>query len=292
MGKIFLLIRRFATTIIFVILQIFCLAMVFNFNKHHNVIGQNAANNIAGKVHEQQAKIKGFFQLRAEADSIAAINAKLLNQNNNTNLILLDTSIKEVADYFAIDTIGNFKKVVHFVYKPAYVIYNTTNNDKRNYLMLARGKSQGVDNEMAVIGAATNAVVGKVVWANENYSYVMTMFHQKSIIPAKLKKTNENGIVTWDGKNNKQVLMRRIQSTVEIKVGDSIVTSGASDIFPENHLIGTIESFKTDKTTNEHVIVIKTAINYNHINYVQVVENKQQKELRNAVKSAEKELGN
>ncbi len=264
--------------------------MVFNFNKHHNVVGMDFANNVAGKIHEQKAKVKVFLEIRAEADSIAKVNAILLNKQP-ANLLALDTSIKEDADYIQIDTLGNFKKIVQYIYRPAQVIYNTTNHDKRNYMILARGTDAGLAPEMGVIGAVSRAVVGKIVWANANYSSVMTLAHQKSIIPAKIAKNNENGIISWDGKKDRNVVMKRVQSSVDVKVGDSILTSKDSDIFPENLLIGTVQSIGLDKSTSQHIISIKTAANFNHINYVQVVENKFQKETRQVVKAADKQLG-
>ncbi len=290
MRNVFLFFRRFSTFFTFLFLQVFCLAMVFNFNKHHNAIGLTMANNVAGKVHEQSAKLNGFFTLRQTADSLAKRNAELLNLKQQ-NSFIQDTSIREIADYIQLDTLGNTKKIVHFVYRPANVIYSTTNQDKRNYMVLARGTNAGVNVDMAVIGAETKSVVGKVVYADANYSYVLTLINQKSIIPAKLANNNENGIIKWNGNNNHTVTMERIPKTVEIKIGDSVVTSSSSDIFPENLLIGTIESFKEDKATGNHNITVRTAANFHHINYVVVIENVQQKETRKLVNNAEKLLG-
>jgi rod shape-determining protein MreC len=290
MRNVFLFFRRFSTFFTFLFLQVFCLAMVFKYNSHHNALGLTMANNVTGKIHEQKAKINGFFTLRQTADSLVKRNAELLNQKGQ-NSFVLDTSIREKADYIQLDTLGNTKKILQFVYRPANVIYSTTNQDKRNYMILARGTNAGVNIDMAVIGAETKSVVGKVVYADANYSYVMTLLHQKSIIPAKLASNNENGIIKWNGNNNHTVTLERISKTVDIKVGDSIVTSNSSDIFPQDLLIGTIQSFSEDKATGNHKIIVKTAANFHHINYVEVVENKQQKETRALVTNAEKILG-
>jgi rod shape-determining protein MreC len=291
MRNIFLFLRRFSTFFTFLFLQIICLSIVFRFNKFHNAIGLTFANNFTGKIHKQQAKVNGFFTLRQTADSLAKRNAEILNAKPN-NLLRLDTGIKEIADFIPIDTLGNVKKIVHFVYRPAQVLYNTTNGDKMNYMFLARGKNEGLDKDMAVLGAESNAVIGKVIYADAKFSYVMTLLHKQSIIPAKLARSGDNGTITWDGKNNRIVNLNKIPRTSDIKIGDTIQTSNNSDIFPENLLIGTIQSFAEDKANGNYIIKVKTAANFNSINYVNVVENTQQKELRAGFKIAEKTIQN
>jgi rod shape-determining protein MreC len=289
MRNVFLFLRRFSTFFTFLFLQIFCLVIIVRFNKHHNAIGMTIANNVTGKIHQQRDKIDNFLFAKRYADSLAKRNAELQN-NKPSNTIQLDTSIKEIADYIPIDTLGNIKKIVHFVYRPTTVIYNTTNDDKQNYMMLARGVNDGINVDMAVIGAESNAIVGKIIYADAKYSVVMTLLHNQSRVPAKLFKTNENGIISWDGNNSRIVQLSRIPKTVEIKKGDSVMTSSSSDIFPENLLIGTIESFSDDKSSGNYLIKIRTAANFNYINYVNVIENTQQKEMRKALDNAKKTI--
>jgi rod shape-determining protein MreC len=246
------------------------------------------ANNVTGKIHQQYNNINGFFKLRKTADSLMKRNAELLN-NKNTNLLPTDTSIKEIADYIPIDTLGNIKKIVHFVYRPAAVIYNnTTNDDKKNLIVLARGKNDGIGVDMAVLGAESNAVVGKIVYADAKYSYVMSLLHLQSSVPAKIKRTSDNGTINWDGNNSRIVLMKKVPKTSELKLGDTIMTNNSSDIFPENLYIGTIQDFKEDKATSNYIIKVKTAANFNLLNYVNVIENVQQKEIRESLKTLQK----
>jgi rod shape-determining protein MreC len=265
---------------------------VFRYNRFHNAIGMTIANKVTGKIHETRAEIDLFLNAKKSADSVIKRNAEILNAKPS-NFLQVDTSIKEIADFIPIDTLGNMKKIVHFLYRPATVIYNNTNNDdKKNYMMLARGKNDGIATDMAVIGAESNAVIGKIVYADAQYATVMTLLHMQSIVPAKLQRTGENGSISWDGKNNRTVILKKIPKIAEIKIGDSIVTSNSSDIFPENLLIGTISDFTEEKATGNFIIKVKTQANFNRINYVQVIENVQQRELRNTLDNAKKILNN
>jgi rod shape-determining protein MreC len=254
-------------------------------------MGMTIANRVTGKIHEQYNKVQAFLSLRQTADSLIKRNAELQNKMPE-NYLIIDTSVKEIADFIPIDTLGNMKKILQYIYRPATVVYNTTNDDKQNYMMLSRGTNNGIGTDMAVVGAESNAVVGKVVYADAKYAVVMTMIHAQSAIPARLKKSGENGIVSWDGKNTTTVILKRIPKATAIAKGDTIVTSSSSDIFPENLLIGTILDFSEDKTNGNYIIKVKTSANFNHINYVNVIENMQQKEMRSTLKIAQKTLMN
>jgi rod shape-determining protein MreC len=118
----------------------------------------------------------------------------------------------------------------------------------------------------------------------------MTLLHKKSKVPAKIGRGGDNGIVEWNGQSNRFINMPNISKTVAINKGDSILTSSNSDIFPENLLIGIIDTFTINKASGFYDIKIKAAANFSTTNYVQVVENVQQKETRETLKKAKKEL--
>jgi rod shape-determining protein MreC len=291
MRNIFLFLKRFSTFITFLILQIICLVIVVRFNKFHNAIGMTMANNVTGKIHGVRSDIDLFFNAKKSADSIAKRNAEIQNAKPQ-NFLPIDTSLKEFADYIPIDTLGNMKKILHYIYRPATVLYNTTNDDLQNYMVLSRGVNDGIKVDMAVIGAESNAVIGKVVNADAKYSVVMTLLHKQSSIPAKLQRTGDNGTIVWDGNNTSYITLKKIPKTTEIKKGDSVVTSSSSDIFPENLLIGTIADFSEDKSNGNYIIKVKSKANFNQINYVNVIENVQQKAIRDALYEAKKILNN
>ncbi len=291
MRNVLLFFRRYSTFFTFLLLQIISLSIVFKYNKSHSALGLTMANNVTGALNTQYSKIQLFLQGKKSADSLLIRNAELLNTKPN-NYLIQDTSIKEIADYIPIDTIGNTKKILQFIYRPAVVIYNTTNDDLKNYMMLNRGTTQGITTDMAVIGAESNGVVGKVIYADANYALVMTLLHVQSSIPAKLKRSSDNGTIYWDGNSTSTVTMKRVPKTATILKGDTILTSNNSDIFPQDLIIGTIADFKEDKTTGNYIIKVKPRVNFNHINYVQVIENTKQKETRTTLLNGKKALEN
>ena len=65
-----------------------------------------------------------------------------------------------------------------------------------------------------------------------------------------------------------------------LKQGDSIVTGGNSDIFPENIPIGKIDKIFIDKKTNYYTVNIRLFNDMTALDYVYVIENKRKKEKR------------
>ena len=64
-----------------------------------------------------------------------------------------------------------------------------------------------------------------------------------------------------------------------VNVGDTIVTSGYSNIFPEGIMIGTITKFDVESGTNFYHIKVELSTNFKTLKYVEVVQNTKRAEL-------------
>jgi rod shape-determining protein MreC len=291
MRNLFLFLRQYSNFLTFLVLQIICITIVFKYNNFHNAVGLTMANNINKGLHEQRAKLDRFLHIQEENDSLLKVNNELLNKSVNSQ-ISLDTSLREIADYIPIDTLGNMKKVIRSVYRPATVLYRTTTDDKQNYIALGRGTLHGIQKDMAVIGAETQGVVGKTVYADDKVAIVMLLTHNKSKIPGKLKAGGEEGVVEWNGESAQHVTLTKIPKTAKVNIGDTVTTSSASTIFPPNLMIGTVAMVKEEKTSGNLSLKVKLKANMYKVDYVHVVENLQQKEINQALKNVNKQLNN
>lgn len=65
--------------------------------------------------------------------------------------------------------------------------------------------------------------------------------------------------------------MKEIPKHIVIGVGDTIVTSGNSDIFPEGLMIGTIEEFKIIPDENFNTASLLFATDFNSLSYVEII---------------------
>lgn len=70
-------------------------------------------------------------------------------------------------------------------------------------------------------------------------------------------------------------------------MGDAVVTSGYSSIFPENILIGTIEDFELNQGEGFYVIRVKLSIDFKNLTHVEVVEKIDREEINELEKLTE-----
>lgn len=274
MRNIIQFIRRFANLLFFLVLQGLALFMLFRYNRFHESVFLGAANSVTGKINEQYSKVEYYFQLKNTNEQLVQENLRLKNMLRS-NFESPDSSQRVLADTIVIDTLGRTRTDVKFIWRDAKVVNNSVSS-QTNTLTLHRGALQGIKKDMGVVGP--EGVVGRVIEVGDNYSIVMSILHRQSATRAMLKKTRESGRVIWDGSDPSIITLQKIPKDAKLAVGDSVVTSFESDLFPEGILIGTIREVKTDKTTGEYILRLKTATNFFSVQYVSVIENLQKEE--------------
>ena len=272
MRNIFLFIRRYRLFFTFLLLQVVSLWFLFNYNRFHRAKFLGIANEMTGRINSQYNKVEDFFALREENRRVHQMNDSLLNLLPK-NFIRRDTSVQVIQDSVAYDTSGLYRR---YYSRPAMVVYNTI-NDQKNYIQINRGANQGIKDNMAVV-SSDGSVVGVVVSVSANFSQVMSLLHVQNSVSATLKKTGEFGTAEWDGKDPRYLTLKRIPKTVEVKNGDTVLTSSVSYNFPPGYFVGTIAGIKLDNTTGMYLLKVKTAANFYSLQQVFVIENMERSE--------------
>jgi rod shape-determining protein MreC len=273
MRNIFLFIRRYFVFLSFLALQGFALWMLFKYNRYHRAVFLGVSNEITGSMNKQVDKVDDYFHLREENRRVHQMNDSLMNLLRS-NYSLTDTSVRLVVDSLQVN--DSTKQVQRYLWREAKVVYNSVNFDQ-NYIQLNRGSKQGVTDNMAVLNS-DGAIVGLTVNVSPNFSQVMTLLHTKSRVPATIKHFNVNGTVEWNTEDPRFVLLKGISRDVEVKKGDSVLTSPYSYNFPPGYLIGRVAAIETDKASGFYLLKLRTAVNFNAIQQAFVVENIQREE--------------
>lgn len=247
--------------------------MLFNYNRFHQAVFLGVASEVTGNVNTQVDKVDDYFHLREENRRVHRMNDSLLNLLK-TNFAPLDTVQREVTD--SLRTTDTTVQVRRYLFRDAKVVYNSVNFEN-NYLQLSRGANGGVRDNMSVVNS-DGAVVGLVVNVSPNFSQVMSLLHTKSNIPAMLKKGGTAGKVSWDTKDPRFLNLEGISRDVAVKKGDTVLTSRYSYNYPPGFMLGRIISIKEDKATGFYALRLVSAVNFNSIQQVFVVENLQRTE--------------
>jgi rod shape-determining protein MreC len=284
MRNIFLFIRRHFVFLSFALLQGIALWMLFSYNRFHKVVFLGLANEITGSVNTQVDKVDDYFHLREENQRVHHMNDSLMNLLRS-NYNIPDTLQTIRTDSVRIDSLVQYRR---YVYRDAKVVYNSVNFEN-NYLQLNRGSNQGIKENMAVI-SSDGAIIGIIINTSPNFSQVLSLLHTKSRVPAALKKTGTTGTVKWDTEDPRFVTLEGISKGVDVKRGDTVLTSKYSYNYPPNFLLGRVAKVEIDKSTGFYSLTVQTAVNFSRIQQVFVIENLQREEQQQLEKDTEKKI--
>ena len=273
MRNIFLFIRRFFNFFLFLVLQGIAIAILVKYNKTHQAFFAGIANETTGWVSTKYNSVEYYFRLGETNKALAAENVRLHNMLPSSFDSPDSTHISKPDTLFR-DTLGHIRK---FNFLPAKVVNNSV-SDENNYITLYRGKNQGVNDTMSVIGP--DGIVGKVVFVSDNYCRVMSLLNRNSKVSAMLKKDFYTGDLEWDGKDPDYVTLRKISKSAKVVKGDTVLTSNYSANFPPGLMIGTVAEINVDASSGFYSLKVKTATNFYTLQYAYLVQNMQWEEQR------------
>ncbi len=147
---------------------------------------------------------------------------------------------------------------------PAVVIGAGATTDFR-VITIDRGSSNGVSTNMAVI--APTGVVGRVVTPTAHASKVQLLIDRNAAAGALVERSRAQGIVVG-GEN---VRMDFVAATADVKVGDTIVTSGIDGIYPKGFVIGYVDTVDGGNGIYK-AIRVRPSVDFNKLEEVLVVK--------------------
>jgi rod shape-determining protein MreC len=139
-------------------------------------------------------------------------------------------------------------------------------HDIVNGLLLNAGSEGGIQKSAAVLTA--DGLVGKIINSENNFSVCQILFDPNSRVSAKIQRNREFGVIAWDGGNQLKLLY--IAKTIKVHMGDVIVTSGMSQIFPENIKIGVVVDVSLEGKGMFQEILVQPSVSFNRLEEVQV----------------------
>ncbi|UOB18710.1 rod shape-determining protein MreC [Abyssalbus ytuae] len=251
--------------ILFLLLLILSVFFTVQSNSYHKTKFINSANWLSGGIYSKTNSISDYFHLKED-------NIHLVEENKRLRHILFNGG-EVKTDSIILDS----SHITKYRFTDALVIKNSYSK-QNNYLTINKGKKHGVKQDMGVI--SYGGVVGIIENTSNGYSVIQSILNTLSKVNAKLKKSNHFGTLTWDGNDPHIVQLTDIPGIAPVKVGDSIISGGMSTIFPENILIGTVQSFELDASGNYYTLQVKLFNDMTSINHVFIIENLNKEEIQ------------
>lgn len=276
MRNILVFIIRYHFLLLFLLLEVFSITLLVNSTYYQSSAILKAGNRVTGRFYIGISNVTDYLNLRTINEQLASENA-MLRQMKGISYLRNDTN-----SFWVNDTL--YKQ--QYKYVVAKVVLNTIGK-RNNYIMLDKGSRSGIQKDMAVI--TSHGIVGTVVNVSENFSWVMSLLNKQTRISGRILKNNQMGTIVWNGVDHRYGTLVDIPAHVKIARGDTIVSSGFSNIFPAGILIGTISDFRVEQGDHFYTIPFKFSVDFNALQYVYVVRNLMKEEQESLEKSTEGE---
>jgi rod shape-determining protein MreC len=264
MRGLFWLLKKYYYVLVFILLEIAALVLVSNHNLYQHSKLVNLNREISGRLYERVEGAREYLNLKNNNDILVRENAVLRNK--------LEHALATTPD-----TIQYVGSSTNYFYTPAHIVHST-HLKQFNYLTINIGRKQGITSDMGVVG--DNGIVGIVLESSANFSTIIPVINRDFRLSVKVKKNNFSGILQWEGDTHLEATLNEIPHHAEIDIGDTIVTSGYSALFPENIFVGTIKDYSLLEG-NFYDINIELATDYQRLFHVSVIKNFHQEEQYN-----------
>ncbi len=247
----------------FVLVEALAFFLILEFNTRQNSIWAHSMGMFGGNVLARRQKAVDYLSLGRQRDSLAEENARLQEQLANERyqrlqLVYQDSALMKYRDsLLRADTVRVKKARPAFDFLPARVVSNAISG-ANNFMVLDKGSRDGATADMAVV--SRSGIVGIVRHVTPHFSYVMSVLHRQTKISAKIKKYNAFGSLVWEGGDPALMTLRYVPKHFVINAGDTIVTSGFSQMFPKGLMVGRVEDKPKPDGENPYFLVVSVRL--------------------------------
>jgi rod shape-determining protein MreC len=278
MGRLFQLLLRNGGFVTLIFVELFCFIVIVQYNTSQAAIWANTTDIFGGRILEKRQSVSDYFSLNERIDSLNHALDSL--QTRLSNARLMQVPIRDTFFWVSYDSLSLNDSIRRKTIRPQYefvtakVVSNSITS-ANNWLIINRGSDDQVTPHMAVLSA--KGVVGIIRHVSKNFSIAMSALHRQTRITAALQKQGTFGSLVWEGGDPHVMTLKDISKHFEdrIKVGDPVVTSGYSVMFPKDHPVGTVVDIPRPDPENPHFLVVKVLLSQDmsNINDVSIVRN-------------------
>ena len=255
---------------LFILLEVISFALLFRFNNYQGSAFFTSSNQVAGMVYEAANNVTGYFHLKSINDDLVQENVELELQIERLRSALMELTADSVGlEKMKLDALKGYD-----IYRANVINNSLTHVD--NYITIDKGENDGIRPEMGVINGS--GVVGIVYHTSANYSVVIPILNSKSSVSCKIKRSDYFGFLKWDGGSSEYATVKDMPRHSLFSLGDTIVTSGHSAVFPGGIPIGTVEDMSDSHDGLSYLLKVKLFTDFGRLNDVRVIAQKGQEE--------------
>lgn len=218
---------------VFVLLEVISTVLLFRYNSYQGSVWFSSANAVSGKLFEWNSAVEQYF-------SLIDVNEQLTQRN-----IYLEREVEQLSEKLRTATRDSSlvekmqKNVIAGLQTIPAKVVSSSLDKANNFITIDKGSLDGVKKDMGVI--CGTGVVGIVYLTSDHYSVIIPVLSQQSSISCAIKGRGYFGYLKWTGGSPASAYVDDIPRHAHFKLGEYVVTSGYSSVFPPGIFVGRIK---------------------------------------------------
>ena len=225
---------------------------------------QNAFSTVTGS-------IRDFFTNWRNYDALEEENAQLARENQQLSLEL-DSAAEALAENERLRELLGAQDLYESL-DPIYAkVIARDAGQWFTTFSINRGTSSGVSTGMAVVNG--DGLIGRVYEVGLNYAKVLTIIDPRSSLGCLVQRTRDNGILRGgvsDSDDTAECYIYYLPNVNNIMPGDTIVTSGTDELYPQGITVGTVSEVSLSAGSEGNYAIVTPAVDFLHIEEVLVL---------------------
>ena len=247
---------------VFAITLFLSFSLLFNRNNDEMSVIRGFSSDFVSFLSTPLVKVKSLAIVNEE-------NQYLREKNLQLNL-QLESILYAADENEKLRELLDFKRKTRLNIIPASIINKGIQTNVKS-VTLDVGTSSSVMPNQAVL--TPHGVIGKTVQVGEKSSIVQSISDNNFRLSVRIMPSGAVGILRWSENNTCKVY--EVQKNVEINIGDRVITSGFSKIYPEKLPVGIVSGVYDERGSYQKVVNVKIQNDFESIqNVFIIVENK------------------
>ena len=243
---------------VFFIAIILSLSLLFNNKNEEMSVIRGFATDIVSFLSSPMVKVKSLVIVSEENQYLREKNLQL-NLELESILYAADEN-KKLRDLL------DFKRDTKLKIVPARII-NKGIQTNLNSLTIDIGKKNGLLSNQAVL--TPEGIIGKTVQVGQSSSLVQSISDNNFRLSVRIMPSGAVGILRWH--SNSMCKVYEVQKNVEINIGDRVITSGFSKIYPPKLPVGVVSGVYDERGSYQKVVNVEIQSDFESIQNVFVV---------------------
>lgn len=265
--------------LLFIVLEVVSMVLLFHYNSYQGSVWFSSANAMAGSVYRASSAVTQYFSLTDVNRQLTERNLQLERQLNE----LAEVTLERTGDSALVArTLQQTAPGVQMI--PAKVVSNSL--DKlNNFITIDKGEVDGVQKDMGVV--CGTGVVGIVYLTSAHYSVIIPLLSSESNVSCTILRRGYFGYMHWTGGTPQEAYMDDIPRHARFNLGDAVVTSGYSSVFPRGIMIGKILHVYNSENGMSYRAMVKLSTDFGRLRDVCVIKDKGAEEQRMVLQAAQ-----